>query len=179
MECWAFWVTTFIDFECFLSLEYIHPLPWQAAKVQAIIRTQRGTNLIQVYWWGAVHGVTMSRAQLSDFTFTFHFYALEMEMATHSSVLVWRIPGTEEPSGLPSMWLHRVRHDWSDLAAAAAARLGFTSSSHWPPECSNWEPKDFAGVLSHCWVLISYFVFCALTFIEISLCLLVVFFFGS
>ena len=56
-----------------------------------------------------------------DFTFTFHFHALEKEMATHSSVLAWRIPGTEEPGGLPSMGSHRVGHDWSNLAAAAAA----------------------------------------------------------
>ena len=55
---------------------------------------------------------------LSDFTFTFHFHALEKEMATHSSVLAWRIPGTEEPGGLPSLGSHRVGHDWSDLAAA-------------------------------------------------------------
>ena len=71
-------------------------------------------------WWAAVHGVARSRTQLSDFTFTFHFHALEKEMATHSSVLAWRIPGTGEPGGLPSMGLHRVGHDWSDLAAAAA-----------------------------------------------------------
>ena len=58
---------------------------------------------------------------LSDFTFTFHFHALEKEMATHSSVLAWRIPGTGEPDGLPSMGSHRVGHDWSDIAAAAAA----------------------------------------------------------
>ena len=57
---------------------------------------------------------------MSDFPFTFHFHALEKEMATHSSVLAWRIPGTGEPGGLPSMVSHRVRHDWSDLAAAAA-----------------------------------------------------------
>ena len=57
---------------------------------------------------------------LSDFTFTFHFHALEKEMATHSSVLAWRIPGTGEPHGLPSMGSHRVGHDRSDLAAAAA-----------------------------------------------------------
>ena len=68
-------------------------------------------------WWAAVHGVTRSRTQLSDFTFTFHFHALEKEMATHSSVLAWRIPGTGEPGGLPSVGSHRVRHDWSDLAA--------------------------------------------------------------
>ena len=72
-------------------------------------------------WWAAVHGVAKSRTRLSDFTFTFHFYALEKEMASHSSVLAWRIPGTGEPGGLPSMGSHRVRHDWSDLAAAAVA----------------------------------------------------------
>ena len=73
-------------------------------------------------WWAAVHGVAKSRTRLSDFTLTFHFHALKKEMATHSSVLAWRIPGTEEPGGLPSMGSHRVRHDWSDLAAAAAAQ---------------------------------------------------------
>jgi len=62
-------------------------------------------------WWAAVHGVTKSQTQLSDFTFTFHFHALEEEMATHSSVLAWRIPGTAEPGGLPSMGSHRVGHD--------------------------------------------------------------------
>ena len=58
-----------------------------------------------------VHWVTKSRTRLSDFTFTFHFHALEMDMATHSSVLAWRIPGTGKPGGLPSMGLHRVGHD--------------------------------------------------------------------
>ena len=62
-------------------------------------------------WWAAVHGVTEDQTQLSDFTFTFHFHALEKEMATHSSVLAWRIPGTEEPGGLQSTELHRVGHD--------------------------------------------------------------------
>ena len=62
-------------------------------------------------WWATVHGVAKSRTQLSDFTFTFHFHALEKEMATHSSVLAWRIPGMGEPNGLPSMGLHRVGHD--------------------------------------------------------------------
>ena len=62
-------------------------------------------------WQAAVHGVTKSQARLSDFTFTFHFHALEKEMATHSSILAWRMPGTEEPSGLPSMGLPRVGHD--------------------------------------------------------------------
>ena len=72
-------------------------------------------------WKAAVHGVTESRTRLSDFTFTFHFYALEKEMATHSSVLAWKIPGRGKPGGLPSMGSHRVGHYWSDLAAAAAA----------------------------------------------------------
>ena len=71
----------------------------------------------------SVHEVVKSRTWLSDFTFTFRFHALEKEMATHSSVLTWRIPGTGEPGGLPSMGLHRVGHDWSDLAAAAAATV--------------------------------------------------------
>ena len=62
-------------------------------------------------WWAAVHGVAKSRTRLSDFTFTFHFHALEKEMATHSSVLVWRIPGMGEPGGLPSVGSHRVGHD--------------------------------------------------------------------
>ena len=74
-------------------------------------------------WLAAVHGVMKSRTRLSNFTFTFHFHALEKEMATHSSVLAWRIPGTGEPGGLPSMGSHRIRHDWSDLAAAAAAAI--------------------------------------------------------
>ena len=71
-------------------------------------------------WWTAIYGVAQSRTRLIDFTFTFHFHALEKEMATHSSVLAWRIPRTGEPGGLLSMGLQRVGHDWSDLAAAAA-----------------------------------------------------------
>ena len=62
-------------------------------------------------WWAAVHEVAKSRTRLRDFTFTFHFHALEEEMATHSSVLAWRIQGTAGPGGLPSMELHRVGHD--------------------------------------------------------------------
>ena len=69
-------------------------------------------------WKAVVHGVAKSQTWLSDFTFIFHFHALEKEMATHSSVLAWRIPGTGEPGGLPSMGSRRVGHDWSDLAAA-------------------------------------------------------------
>ena len=69
-------------------------------------------------WTAAVHGVAEGQTQLSDFTFTFHFHALEKEMATHSSVLAWRIPGTGRLAGLPSMGSHRVGHDWRDLAIA-------------------------------------------------------------
>ena len=74
-------------------------------------------------WWAAIHGVAKSQTRLSDFTFTFHFHALEKEMATHSSVLAWRILGMGKPGGLPSMGSHRVGHDWSDLAAAQLIRL--------------------------------------------------------
>ena len=62
-------------------------------------------------WWAAVHGVAKSQTQLRNFLFTFHFPALEKEMTTHPSVLAWRISGTGEPGGLPSMRSHRVRHD--------------------------------------------------------------------
>ena len=72
-------------------------------------------------WKAAVHGFAEGQTRLSDFTFTFHFHAMEKEMATHSSVLAWRIPGTGKPGGSPSMGSHRVGHDCSDLAAAAAA----------------------------------------------------------
>ena len=61
--------------------------------------------------WAAIYGVAQSQTRLSDFTFTFHFYALEKEMAIHSSVLAWRIPGTGEARGLPSLGSHRVGHD--------------------------------------------------------------------
>ena len=78
-------------------------------------------------WWAAVHAVAKSQTQLNDFTFTFQFHALEKEMATHFSVLAWRIPRTGEPGALPSMGSHRVGHDWSDLAAAAIWELLNTS----------------------------------------------------
>ena len=69
------------------------------------------STLVWKAWKAAVHGVAEGRTRLSDFTFTFHFHALKKEMATHFSVLAWRIPGTEEPGGLPSKGLHRVGHD--------------------------------------------------------------------
>ena len=94
-------------------------------------------------WWAAVHGVTRSRTRLSNFPFTFHFRALEKAMATHSSILAWRIPGTGEPGALPSMGSHRVGHDWSDLAAAAAGRL----RKEWP--IGHEDPLE-EGTAAHC-----------------------------
>ena len=102
------------------------------------IREGNGTPLQYSYlenpmgggaWQASVHGVAKSWTRLSDFTFPFHFHALEKEMATHSYVLIWRIPGTGEPGGLQSMGLHRVGHDWSNLAAAAAMSLPFNMLS--------------------------------------------------
>ena len=91
-------------------------------------------------WWAAVHGVAEGQTWLSDFPFAFHFHALEKEMATHTSVLAWRIPGTGEPGGLSSLGSHRVGHDWSDLAAAAAA------AAH---SCLNPSPA-ISSTESHC-----------------------------
>ena len=88
-------------------------------------------------WLATVLGVSKSRTRLSDFTFTFHFHALEKEMATHSTVLAWRIPGTAEPGGLPSMGSHRVGHNWSDLAAAAAMYMSIPISQFIPPPLSS------------------------------------------
>ena len=70
-----------------------------------------GKSMDRGAWWAAVHRVAKSRTRLSDFTLTLLFHALEKEMATHSSALAWRIPGTAEPGGLPSMGSHRVGHD--------------------------------------------------------------------
>ena len=78
-------------------------------------------------WKPVVRGVAEGQTRRSDFTFTFHFHALEKEMATHSSVLACRIPGIGEPGGLTSIGSHRVRHDWNDLAAVAAANQGQNS----------------------------------------------------
>ena len=112
---------TFVT-EVLLFLKYMHTREWH-------LMSCNGTPLQYSClenpmdggaWWAAVHGVAKSPTQLSDFTFPFHFHALEKEMATHSSILAWRIPGTGEPGGLPSLGSHRVGHDWSDLAAAAA-----------------------------------------------------------
>ena len=103
-------------------------------------------------WWAAIRGVAKSWTQLSDFTFTFHFHALEKEMATHSSVFAWRILGTGEPDGLPSMGSHRAGHDWSDLAATAAwETMGLGLCSHFhhsalpemPTVCTGGAPLRF------------------------------------
>ena len=94
--------------------------------------------------WAAVHGVAKSWTWLSDFPFTFHFHALEKEMAAHSSVLAWRIPGTGEPGGLPSMALHRVGHDLSDLAAAVAMY-----------GCEHWAIKK-----AECWRIDTFELWC-------------------
>ena len=84
---------------------------WQSTPILLPGKSHGQRSLVGFSPWG----------RLSDFTITFHFHALEKEMATHSSVLAWRIPGTVEPGRLPSMGSHRIRHDWYDLAAVAAA----------------------------------------------------------
>jgi len=86
---------------------------WHPTPVLLPGESHRQRSLVGCCPWGLE-----GRTRLRDFTFTFHFHALEKEMATHSNVLAWRIPGTGEPGGLPPMGLHRVGHDWSDLAAA-------------------------------------------------------------
>ena len=93
-------------------------------------------------WWAAVHGVAKRRTRLSDFTFTFHFHALEKEMATHFSVLAWRIPGMGEPGGLLSMGLHRVGHDLSNLAAGRHHRKGDFKVKSWIITCTYSSIKE-------------------------------------
>ena len=126
-------------------------------------------------WYAAVRGVAKSWTRLSGFTFTFHFHALEKEMATHSSVLAWRIPGTEEPDGLPSMGSHRVGHDWSDLAAAAAAFFFFFLSA---PQTRKFQMFDLQICLSFilpaqicCWLPVVSFLFQVLLLFSSKICL--------
>ena len=104
---------------CFLRRRQWHPTPVLLP----------GKPMDGGAWKAVVHGVAEGQTWLSDFTFTFHFHALEKEMATHSRVLAWRIPGMGEPGGLPSMGLHRVRHDWSDLAAAEVFQFSWVAQS--------------------------------------------------
>ena len=92
----------------------------------------------------AVHEVAKSQTQLNDFTFTFHFHALEKEMATHCSIFAWRIPGTGEPGRLPSMGSHRVGHNWRDLAAAAAAVAAIYVPHFVDPFISHWTSRLFS-----------------------------------
>ena len=114
-------------------------------------------------WWAAVHGVARSWTRLSDFPFTFHFHALEKEMATHSSVLAWRIPGTGEPCGLLSLGLHRDGHAWSDLAAAAAAaaegmvgKLQESSSCAFSRGLRTWWDPWYPFSLAFCPFILTY-----------------------
>ena len=102
---------------------------WQPTPVLLPGKSQGWRSLV-------VHGVAKSQTQLSGFTFTFRFHALEKAMATHSSVLAWRIPGIEEPGGLPSVGPHRVGYDCSDLAAAAGR-----SHLHWVKSLTQMEPE--------------------------------------
>ena len=104
---------------------YFRRRQWQPTPVLLPGKSHGRRSLVGCSPW-----VAGSRTRLSDFTFTFHFHALEKKMATHSSVLAWRIPGMGEPGGLPFMGSHRVRHNWSDLAAAAATTLPAVWS--WP-----------------------------------------------
>ena len=109
-QCWCLFICVFLSF--YIGEGNGTPLQYSCLE----------NHMDGGAWWAAVHGVAKSQTRLSNFTFTFHFHALEKEMATHSSVLEWRIPGTGEPGGLLSMGSHRVRHDWSDLATAIASK---------------------------------------------------------
>ena len=100
-------------------------------------------------WKAAVHGVAEGQTRLSDFTFIFHFHALEKEMATHSRVLAWRIPRMEEPGGLPSTGSHRVGHDWSGLAAAAAATASTINQNRIPKFANFQNYLTKLGSLKH------------------------------
>ena len=105
--------------ESWTKIRFIQGLIWQEGNGTPLQNSCLENPMDGGAWWATVHGVAESQTWLSDFTFTFHSYALEKEMATHSSILALRIPGTGEPGGLPSMGSHRVGHDWSALAAAA------------------------------------------------------------
>ena len=112
---------------------------WHSTPVLLLGKSRGQRSLVGCSPW-----VAKSRTRLSDFTFTFHFHALEKEMATHSSILAWKIPGTREPGRLPSMELHRVGHDWSDLAVAGDA-LSFCLEVLSGFRCTNQSTRS-------CWV---------------------------
>ena len=109
--------------EFFKHFSYVHRKTEEYIITQQSCGEGNGNPLQYSCLENPMDGVAKSLTGLSNFIFTFHFHALEKEMATHSSVLAWRIPGTAEPGGLPSMGSHRVGHDWSDFAAAAAATI--------------------------------------------------------
>ena len=119
---------------------------WQPTLVLLPGKSHGRRSLVGCSPWGHEESGTTEY-----FTFTFHFQALEKEMATHSSSLAWRIPGTEEPSGLSSMGSHRVGHDWSDLAAAAAVSLLLVSKIPKIPEASCCLSFSRYGCLGHLW----------------------------
>ena len=124
-------------------------------------------------WWAAVHGVARSRTRLSDFTFTFHFHALEKEMATHSSVLAWRIPGMGEPSGLLSMGSHRVGHDWSNLAGAAAAAVLSFQPNIWCIGYISWQ--QIFSVFIYLWMSWIFLLFLKVTFLDAEIFIMLFF----
>ena len=136
--------------ESWTKIRFIQGLIWQEGNGTPLQNSCLENPMDGGAWWATVHGVAESQTWLSDFTFTFHSYALEKEMATHSSILALRIPGTGEPGGLPSMGLHRVGHDWTDLAAATwQADVKVWASTH--SLCSPSQDA-FSSVLSLSWV---------------------------
>ena len=115
-------------------------------------------------WCATVHGVTKSQTRLSDFSFTFHFHALEKGMATRSSVLAWRIPGTGKPGGLPSMGSHRVGHDWATSTAHSTAQTPDTwhqllQASYFAIKNAATTQKLNSTPASYCVTLVSYLLF--------------------
>ena len=131
-------------------------IPWKIQRITATLGEGNGKPLQYSClenpmdggaWWAAVHWVAKSWTRLSDFTFTFHFHALEKAMATHSSVLAWKIPGTEEAGGLPSLGSHRVGHDWCDLAAAQLHSGGLAGPST-QGCCGRWSSIPLKGPLA-------------------------------
>ena len=153
---WASLVSQTVKNPCAMQETWVQSLGWDDPLEEDItnhasipawrIPMDRGA------WQAAVHG---SLRVGYDFTFTFHFHALEKEMVTHSSVLAWRIPGTGEPGGLPSMGLHRVGHDWSDLAAAVDSFLWLYFLVDYPSckivqDCELHEVRDWVCL----WLLV-------------------------
>ena len=129
---WLWLIVVFILSSLFWGRRQWHPTP-----VLLPGKSHGRRSLVGCSPWGHE-----SQKRLRDFTFTFHFHALEKEMATHSSVLAWRIPGTGEPGGLPSIGSHRVGHDWSNLAAAAAALFWIRKTVENSERDGNTRPPD-------------------------------------